>query len=243
MKQPWREKVEIGDAVLYLGDAAGVVPSLFYDVLITDPPYGVGLTAKATKHGKIKGAIGKGYIGRSDSVDELAALMPTIELALRGAKRALIFSGNRNIHLYPPPAALGCVFNPAGAGRGPWGFTCFNAVLFYGTDCHRCRLPDSWEQRGGADFAEKNGHPCPKPLGMMSWAVYRASLGGETILDPFMGSGTTALPCLWTGRKFIGIEIEKTYFDIACRRIEREYTKPQLFGMSILREKPEGLFR
>jgi DNA modification methylase len=53
--------------------------------------------------------------------------------------------------------------------------------------------------------------------------------GAETILDPFMGSGTTGVACANLGRKFIGIEIEPKYFDIACKRIERAYAQPRLF--------------
>ena len=64
---------------------------------------------------------------------------------------------------------------------------------------------------------------------MMNWLVSRASLPGETILDPFMGSGTTGVACANLGRKFIGIEIEEKYFDIACKRIEIAYRQPRLF--------------
>jgi len=54
---------------------------------------------------------------------------------------------------------------------------------------------------------------------MFKWLVERASLNGETILDPFMGSGTTGVACVQTGRNFIGIEIEPKYYEIAQRRI------------------------
>jgi len=76
--------------------------------------------------------------------------------------------------------------------------------------------------------AESCGHPCPKPLAWMLWVVEIASLVGETILDPFMGSGTTGVACVQLERKFIGIEIEPKYFDIACRRISNELKQPRL---------------
>ena len=63
----------------------------------------------------------------------------------------------------------------------------------------------------------------------MRWAINKASIEGETILDPFMGSGTTGVACANLGRKFIGIEIEEKYFDIACRRIADAYKQPRLF--------------
>ena len=64
----------------------------------------------------------------------------------------------------------------------------------------------------------------------MLWLVERTSRAGETILDPFMGSGTTGVACAKLGRRFIGIEIEPRYFDIACRRIEEAYRQPRLFA-------------
>jgi DNA modification methylase len=66
----------------------------------------------------------------------------------------------------------------------------------------------------------KELHPCPKPLKFTQWAVNKASLEGETVLDPFMGIGTTGVACVYLQRKFVGIEIEETYFDVACKRIE-----------------------
>ena len=57
----------------------------------------------------------------------------------------------------------------------------------------------------------------------------KASLPTETVLDPFMGSGTTGIACVKMGRKFIGIEIEPKYFDIACKRIEDAYRQGDMF--------------
>lgn len=72
---------------------------------------------------------------------------------------------------------------------------------------------------------ERCGHPCPKPDAITMWLVKEFSEDGQTILDPFMGSGTTGVACLRLGRKFIGIEIYEPYFDIAYRRIEKEYRR------------------
>ena len=63
----------------------------------------------------------------------------------------------------------------------------------------------------------------------MNWAVAKCSREDQLILDPFMGSGTTGVACVNLGRKFIGIEIDPEYFDIACRRIEAAYAQPRLF--------------
>lgn len=70
------------------------------------------------------------------------------------------------------------------------------------------------------DARIRNGHPCPRPLVGAEWFTKCFSDEGETICDPFMGSGTTGVAAVKFDRKFIGIEIEEKYFDIACRRIE-----------------------
>jgi site-specific DNA-methyltransferase (adenine-specific)/modification methylase len=72
-------------------------------------------------------------------------------------------------------------------------------------------------------------HPTQKPIALMRWCIEKAGVEiGRTILDPFMGSGTTGVAAVSLGRKFIGIEIEEKYFDIACRRIEAELARPRL---------------
>ncbi|MPZ58454.1 MAG: hypothetical protein GEU91_18570 [Rhizobiales bacterium] len=80
-----------------------------------------------------------------------------------------------------------------------------------------------------------NGHPCSRALIHQHFVVNWCSDNGETILDPFMGSGTTGVAAVKLGRKFIGIEIEPKYFDIACRRISEALKQPDMF---IERPKP-----
>ena len=70
--------------------------------------------------------------------------------------------------------------------------------------------------------ANANGHPCPKPLKTMKWAVNLGSEPNDTILDPFMGSGTTLRAAKDLGRKAIGIEIEEAYCEIAANRMAQE---------------------
>jgi site-specific DNA-methyltransferase (adenine-specific) len=77
------------------------------------------------------------------------------------------------------------------------------------------------------EAAEKNGHPCPKPIGQWKWLVNRATVVGDSILDPFMGSGTTLRAAKDLGRKAIGIEIEERYCEIAANRLRQEVL---LFG-------------
>lgn len=80
--------------------------------------------------------------------------------------------------------------------------------------------------RKGDDIRE---HPTQKPLGVMQWCLSHLPIETKTILDPFMGSGTTGLACIKAAKKFIGIERDEKYFSIACRRIEEAYKQPDLF--------------
>lgn len=72
-------------------------------------------------------------------------------------------------------------------------------------------------------------HPNEKPLGLVRKFVVLHTEAGDTVLDPFMGSGTTGVVCAQMGRRFIGIELDEGYFDIACKRIKEAYAQPDMF--------------
>ena len=95
-------------------------------------------------------------------------------------------------------------------------------------------MHDAFQTRCGF---EHDDHPCPKPVEWALWLCERAAESGDTILDPFMGSGTTGVACVRLGRKFIGIEIEPKYFGIACKRIEDAYNQNALFDGEVKREE------
>ena len=88
--------------------------------------------------------------------------------------------------------------------------------------------------REGEEHGVVRLHPSQKPAALMRWCLGFLP-GAETILDPFMGSGTTGVACVQLQRRFIGIELDETYFDIACKRIEEAYKQPSLFPA----EKPK----
>ena len=77
------------------------------------------------------------------------------------------------------------------------------------------------------DYREKH-HPTMKPLALMQWCLGFLP-DAQTILDPFMGSGTTGVAAVQMGRRFIGIEREPKYFEIACKRIEEAYLQGDMF--------------
>jgi site-specific DNA-methyltransferase (adenine-specific) len=86
-----------------------------------------------------------------------------------------------------------------------------------------------------------HGHPTEKPVGLMSYIVRLSVRENRTILDPFMGSGTTGVAAIQLGRKFIGIEREQKYFDIACQRIEQAVAQGQLFEIEQTKQVQESL--
>lgn len=86
-----------------------------------------------------------------------------------------------------------------------------------------------FSQSIAATNAERVGHPTQKPLSLMKWCIDQAG-NPQTILDPFMGSGTTGVAAVQMGRQFIGIEREQKYFDIAVRRIEQAQKQAEMFG-------------
>ena len=214
------EQVIIGNAELWHGDCREILPLLpKVDAVITDPPYGVNYHGSATKE---KQRDGIGYESYEDTQENLVTqIIPRIIQFLELAKRGALTPGIANHRFYPAPDGEGVIWYPAGANCGPWGFITHQPIFYYGKcpylTTRKGSRPTGFQSSEGA---EKNGHPCPKPLGQMTWIVNRVSLDGETVVDPFMGSGTTGVACMNLGRKFIGIEIERKYFDIACRRIE-----------------------
>ena len=88
---------------------------------------------------------------------------------------------------------------------------------------------------------EEREHPTQKPLGVMKWCIEHLPDSSLTILDPYMGSGTTGVASVKLGRRFIGIEIDQRYFDIACRRIEDAAKQPDMFIASAPKPLQGGL--
>lgn len=219
--------------VLYLGDCRDVLPMIKRaDVVVTDPPYGVQLG----KNGPT--AIGKvAYASFEDTAEYVRAVcVPVIETCIKRFGRVVMTPGSRNAFAYPMPDEIGTIYNPAGAGFSRWGIRTSQPILYYGKDPRGVeKMPQSLQS---TETVEKNGHPCPKPFKLMRWLVNRASMPGETVVDPFMGSGTTGVAAVMLGRKFIGIEFEPAYYEIARARIVDALARPDLFITQPARAAP-----
>lgn len=263
MTDPWVRKEVIGDCVLYQGDCVSIIPALgTVDHVISDPPYEANMhDAKAGARGrKVKGAIrriridghanpapldftsidgvrervvplmaavSEGWLLLFCTPEGVAAWRDAIEAAGVRYKRACVW--------VKPDAAP--QFNGQGPAMGAenfvaaWagtGYSRWNGGGKRGVYTHLCN-PTS---RHGA-------HPTEKPINLMSDLVRDFTNQGQTILDPFMGSGTTGVACIKLGRKFIGIELDPDYFDIACQRIRDAYAQPDMFLEAEKPSKPE----
>lgn len=220
------ERITIGPATLILGDSASML-DMEFDALVTDPPYGVnggsGTIGKASQKTKY----------RSSEFDDtrdyiLGHVVPTVKAFLSVCKRGVITPGAPNAYLYPPPDDLGALYQPATTGLGKWGRQTVQPVLFYGKDpLAGKRIQNIHYQNTSKAYDDR--HPCSKPLDVMMWMVDRASCQGETVVDPFMGSGTTGVACIKQGRRFVGFEIEPRFFALAKENIERELRQQDLF--------------
>jgi len=198
-------------ATIYCGDCREILPMIEpVDLVLTDPPYGLNINYGT-------------YEDTQPALQKLLSqIWPFIDAS---APLKLLTPGVLNIHLYPKPTWI-MVWTWEHTGTtGGWGFNQWGPILCYGTDPYlkngmgrqldvlRCQCLDIMQ----------DGHPVPKPLFAWKRIMLRASIrDGETILDPFLGSGTTCVAAKNLNRKSIGIEIEPKYCEIAVKRLRQE---------------------
>lgn len=226
------EREEIGDAVLYRGDCLEVMATLpdgCVDVAVTDPPYG-----EQTHLGARTGT-GNAVLVTFNSISE-ATFLDLCRESVRVAKRWVVMTcewrhAAKLEESGLPLVRLGVWHKPNGAPQftGDRPGTGWEAVAIL----HR-EGKKRWN--GGGHHAVwvankiSGEHPTQKPLALVRKWIEQFSDKEETIFDPFCGSGTTGVASLERGRKFIGVEIDQKYFDIACRRIEEAQRQQRLFA-------------
>lgn len=208
----YTRKEVIGDATLYLGDCMEVLPTLGkVDAVITDPPYGLGAKLSGGSWGATKDSK---EVLVWDNFPPQAIVGWLLDLS----SVCVIWGGN---YFTLPPSRGWLIWDKANAV--PTAADCEMAWTSVDRNTKRFRAPVE---------PHRSGHPTEKPLGLMAWCIQQMG-EQEMILDPFMGSGTTGVAAIQLGRKFIGIEREPKYFDIACRRIEQAVSQGQLFAPDV----------
>lgn len=202
---------------IYHGDCREILPGLpKVDLVLTDPPYGIGAdkNLRANKqHGKALTPSKDYGAGGWDSAPPDGE---TISTCIRSGINAMIWGGNY-FELPPSPAWL--VWDKDNGNNGY--ADCELAWSNLNQAIRRIRF--RWMGMLQENMFEKETrfHPTQKPVPVMAWCIRFADLA-ETILDPFMGSGTTLRAAKDLGRKAIGIEIEEKYCEIAAKRMEQE---------------------
>jgi DNA modification methylase len=231
-----REEI-IGDCRLILGDCREVLCGLpVHDALVTDPPYGIGADSTMAKQGGTKygNAAAKKRNYAATDWDRAAPDAPLMDLALSAAKWQIIFGGN---YFFLPPARCWLVWDKE---NGSNEFA--DAELAWTNLDKPVRLKRwMWNGMLRRGQEERGAHPTQKPLGVMQWCLGHLPVGARSVVDPFMGSGTTGVACALEDRPFTGVELEPSYFDIACRRIEEAYRQPRLFAEPVAKPVQETL--
>ena len=246
------ERVEIGEHVLYRGDCLEVLPTLApgsVDAVVTDPPYGIvnkfGETTFFKRHGGSDGKRRMQFDWDDDGIAEVVNQGLTLAAdACCCSASVHCFVGFDTANAYAQPFRdVGFTIKPFAwtkacpvpPGKGNWWPSAFE-LAFYGyrnspyfgdSSPVRCNVWEYDSYRFGQPG--KVDHPTQKPLAMYRRIVSSIVPPSGLTLDPFMGSGTTGVACAQTGRRFIGIEKERPYFDIACRRIEEAHGVGGLF--------------
>ena len=216
-------KETIGNCTLYQGDCLAIMPLLKdVDAVVTDPPYGIKEAAGKNKsRGKL--AVSKDY-GNQDW-DNSPASRARLELMREVAPLQIIFGGN---YYELPPTSCWLIWDKL---NGKSDFA----------DCEMAwtNLPSAvrkiefmWNGMLRQNGEARGDHPTQKPIEVMRWCLSHIP-DAQTILDPFMGSGTTGVASVKMGRSFIGIERDTSYFDAACRRIESAYDQPDMLIASV----------
>ena len=201
---------------IYHADCRDVLPQA--DVVLADPPYGLGFP----------------YLSYDDTREALINLIDDVVPALLAlAERTLVLCGPTQIGLYPEPDWVACIVWDTTGSFGKRGYSQWTPVLCYGPDLdgfgnvNGILKTDVHRISGGAGVGFQRGawereHTCPKPENLVRWVVSRFTPEDSTILDPFMGSGTTLVVAKQLRRKAIGIEIEEKYCEIAAKRLSQD---------------------
>lgn len=213
---------------LYLGDCREILPTLGkVDAVVSDPPYGIAFS----HGGNDNSGIGSGKYATKFAGVEIAGDDQSFDPApLVGMSSNVILWGANHFADRLPSSPSWLIWDKRAASG-------------HSNDFADCEM--AWSSRkavarifrhhwDGMMKASERGvpreHPTQKPIAVMQWCIEQIKPAPSLILDPFMGSGTTGVAAVNLGRNFIGIEIEQSYFDIACRRIAAARKQPDMFA-------------
>jgi len=180
------------------------------DAVVTDPPYGIDFIQRTT---------GEKITGDDKQFD------PSVLLSL--SDDIIIWGANHFMHDLPRYGNLHVWLKRAVEVAAPKSYSDVEFAWHSKSKSSKCRrhISDGCI-RQGKDHGIVRMHPSQKPQEVMEWSI--SFVEGDSIIDPYMGSGTTGVACVHMGKAFTGIEIEQKYFDIACERIDAAYAQGRL---------------
>jgi site-specific DNA-methyltransferase (adenine-specific) len=226
----------IGGQRLILGDCLKVMPLLGrVDAIIADPPYGISFS-----HGAGGDGIGGGkYISKFNGKPILGDDMPFDPSPFVAAAPCVVLWGANHFAERLPSSSKWLIWDKR---RGLTQNDFADCEIAWTNQKGVARLIGHY-WNGMMRDSERGlprVHPTQKPIAVMEWCINQFP-DAKTILDPFMGSGTTLVACQRLGRQGIGIELDPDYFDIACRRVEQATRQPDLFIAPPKQPTQEGL--
>lgn len=189
-------------------------PDKCVDLVLTDPPYGIGADKNKranTKHGN---ALAKSKDYGFGDWDSSVPGKEVFEEIFRVSKNQIIFGGN---YFGLPPSSCWLVWDKENGDNGY--ADCELAWTSFTTSVRKVKYRWHGMLQGDMRNKESRVHPTQKPLPVMSWIVEKYSKANDIILDPFLGSGTTAVAANMAGRRYIGVEISDKYCEIARQRV------------------------
>lgn len=209
-----------GRIELYCADCLDVMrdmPDGCVDAVVTDPPYGIGENSNKNASRR---QLAKPRDYGNYQWDEKLSLKHITEL-LRIGQECVIFGGNFYANWLPASSSW-IVWDKDNTGD-------FADCELAWTSHKKAVRKFAWRWNGFIkQQPEKRFHPTQKPLALMRWTVEHYTDDNATVLDPFAGSGTTGVACVQTGRRFIGVEIDPGYYEIAKTRILNALAQPML---------------
>lgn len=238
MSENYTEKRQIGDCTLYLGDCMTILPTLDKaGAVVTDPPYGIDIGGSGTIGGS--GVVEPKNYGKSDW-DKKGMSAAQWEAINEVSDRWIVWGGN---HLSNVLGSSAGVLIWDKKCQNGWNDTFSEMEIAYTNLITRAKgFRHLWAGalRHSEQGANVREHPTQKPIKLMQWCIEFVP-ADQRILDPFMGSGTTGVACAKMGRKFIGIEIDPKYYEIACNRIEEAYKSPDMFVQPVAKAVQETM--
>lgn len=190
---------------IYHGDCRQIVPFLgHFDLLLTDPPYGINAdrSRNSEQYGWKDYKIGIGW-------DKEKPNEWVIQMCLSSSNKAVIWGGN---YFSLPPSSGWLIWD-----KGQRKFSLADCEMAWTSEKRACRIFEYSRIKATLDDRE---HPTQKPVELMKWCIIQ--IGGETILDPFAGSGTTGRAAKDLGKKSVLVEREEAYCEIAAKKMSQE---------------------